>query len=82
LPARARSSASTGRSPQAGVNFITAHDGFTLRDLVSYQHKHNELNGEDNRDGHSHNCSWNCGEEGESRIRRYSNGAVVCSARC
>jgi len=56
----------TGRSPQAGVNFITAHDGFTLRDLVSYQHKHNELNGEDNRDGHSHNCSWNCGEEGES----------------
>jgi len=57
----------SGRSPQAGVNFITAHDGFTLRDLVSYQHKHNELNGEDNRDGHSHNCSWNCGEEGESR---------------
>jgi len=55
-----------GRAPQAGVNFVTAHDGFTLRDLVSYQTKHNELNGEDNRDGHAHNCSWNCGEEGES----------------
>ncbi|WP_291993633.1 glycogen debranching protein GlgX [Candidatus Accumulibacter sp. ACC003] len=55
-----------GRAPQAGVNFITAHDGFTLRDLVSYQSKHNELNGEDNRDGHGHNLSWNCGEEGES----------------
>jgi len=54
------------RSPQAGINFITAHDGFTLRDLVSYQDKHNELNGEDNRDGHGHNLSWNCGEEGES----------------
>ena len=55
-----------GRAPQASVNFITAHDGFTLRDLVSYQAKHNELNGEGNRDGHGHNCSWNCGEEGES----------------
>ena len=55
-----------GRAPQAGTNFVTAHDGFTLRDLVSYQTKHNELNGEDNRDGHGHNCSWNCGEEGES----------------
>lgn len=55
-----------GRSPQAGVNFITAHDGFTLCDLVSYQHKHNELNGENNRDGHDHNHSWNCGAEGES----------------
>ena len=55
-----------GRAPQAGINFVTAHDGFTLRDLVSYQNKHNELNGEDNRDGHGHNCSWNCGEEGQS----------------
>ena len=55
-----------GRTPQAGINFITAHDGFTLRDLVSYQHKHNELNGEGNRDGHGHNLSWNCGEEGDS----------------
>ena len=63
------------RTPQAGVNFITAHDGFTLLDLVSYQHKHNELNGENNRDGHGHNLSWNCGEEGDShdpavRLRR------------
>jgi len=55
-----------GRAPQAGVNYITAHDGFTLRDLVSYQSKHNELNGENNRDGHGHNISWNCGEEGDS----------------
>jgi glycogen debranching enzyme GlgX len=55
-----------GRAPQSGVNFITAHDGFTLRDLVSYQNKHNELNGENNRDGHGHNLSCNCGEEGES----------------
>jgi glycogen debranching enzyme GlgX len=55
-----------GRAPQAGINFITAHDGFTLRDLVSYQNKHNELNGEGNRDGHGHNLSWNGGEEGES----------------
>ncbi len=55
-----------GRAPQAGVNFITAHDGFTLRDLVSYQDKHNILNGENNHDGHGHNLSWNCGEEGES----------------
>lgn len=55
-----------GRAPQAGVNFITAHDGFTLSDLVSYQHKHNERNGENNRDGHGHNLSWNCGEEGDS----------------
>ncbi len=55
-----------GRAPQAGVNFITAHDGFTLFDLVSYQYKHNERNGENNRDGHGHNLSWNCGEEGES----------------
>ncbi len=53
-----------GRKPWAGVNFITAHDGFTLNDLVSYNDKHNEANGEDNRDGHSHNQSWNCGVEG------------------
>ncbi len=53
-----------GRKPWASVNFITAHDGFTLRDLVSYNDKHNEANGEDNRDGHADNRSWNCGEEG------------------
>jgi glycogen debranching enzyme GlgX len=52
------------RLPAASVNFITAHDGFTLRDLVSYNHKHNEANGEHNRDGHQHNLSWNCGVEG------------------
>jgi isoamylase len=53
-----------GRKPWASVNFITAHDGFTLEDLVSYNDKHNEANGEDNRDGHSNNYSWNCGLEG------------------
>jgi isoamylase len=58
--------ASTGRRPYASVNFVTAHDGFTLRDLVSYNDKHNEANGEDNRDGESHNRSWNCGTEGAS----------------
>ena len=55
-----------GRPVQASVNFVTAHDGFTLRDLVSYEHKHNELNGEHNNDGHNHNISWNCGTEGDS----------------
>jgi glycogen operon protein len=55
-----------GRSPYASINFITAHDGFTLRDLVSYDHKHNEANREDNRDGTDHNRSWNCGVEGET----------------
>ncbi|HEV7886826.1 MAG TPA: hypothetical protein VGO92_04650, partial [Acidimicrobiales bacterium] len=54
----------TGRRPYASVNFITAHDGFTLHDLVSYNDKHNEVNGEDNNDGESHNRSWNCGVEG------------------
>jgi len=56
--------ATTGRRPYASINFITAHDGFTLRDLVSYNDKHNEANGEENRDGESHNRSWNCGVEG------------------
>jgi glycogen operon protein len=54
----------TARRPHASINFITAHDGFTLHDLVSYNEKHNEANGEDNRDGESHNRSWNCGAEG------------------
>jgi isoamylase len=53
-----------GRRPHASINFITAHDGFTLRDLVSYNDKHNEPNGEDNRDGTDDNRSWNCGVEG------------------
>jgi glycogen operon protein len=55
-----------GRKPWASVNFITAHDGFTLNDLVAYNEKHNEANKEDNRDGHSNNLSWNCGAEGET----------------
>ncbi|WP_097870113.1 glycogen debranching protein GlgX [Streptomyces sp. rh34] len=55
-----------GRRPYASVNFVTAHDGFTLRDLVSYEQKHNEANGEGNRDGTSDNRAWNCGAEGES----------------
>jgi len=54
----------TGRRPYASVNFITCHDGFTLEDLVSYNEKHNEANGEENRDGPNDNRSWNCGEEG------------------
>jgi glycogen operon protein len=54
----------SGRRPYASINFITAHDGFTLQDLVSYNEKHNEDNGEHNRDGESHNLSWNCGAEG------------------
>ena len=56
--------AHTGRRPYASINFVTSHDGFTLQDLVSYDQKHNEANGEDNRDGESHNLSWNCGVEG------------------
>ena len=56
--------ARSGRRPYASVNFVTAHDGFTLKDLVSYDHKHNEANGEDNRDGTDNNRSWNCGVEG------------------
>jgi len=55
---------SNGRRPSASVNFVCAHDGFTLRDLVSYNEKHNEANGEENRDGESHNRSWNHGVEG------------------
>ena len=63
----------SGRHPYASINFITAHDGFTLHDLVSYNERHNEANGEDNRDGHNENLSWNCGAEGpteDAEIRR------------
>jgi isoamylase len=71
----------TGRRPVASINFVTAHDGFTLRDLVSYNEKHNDANGEDNNDGESHNRSWNHGVEGptddpavlESRARSQRN---------
>jgi glycogen operon protein len=58
--------AGDNRKPSASINFITAHDGFTLNDLVSYNEKHNEANGEDNNDGESHNRSWNCGAEGDT----------------
>ncbi len=66
----------TSRLPYASINFITAHDGFTLNDLVSYNEKHNQANGEENRDGESHNRSWNCGVEGpteDSDVRRLRN---------
>jgi glycogen operon protein len=73
--------ADDGRLPLASINFVTAHDGFTLRDLVSYEHKHNESNGEANRDGSDNNRSWNCGVEGETsdpevvtlRVRQAAN---------
>ncbi len=65
----------SGRRPYASINFITAHDGFTLRDLVSYNEKHNEANGEKNRDGHNDNLSWNCGVEGPS------NDAAILALR-
>jgi glycogen operon protein len=55
-----------GRRPYASINFVTAHDGFTLRDLTTYEHKRNEANGEDNKDGDDHNRAWNCGVEGET----------------
>ena len=57
----------SSRRPFASINFVTCHDGFTLTDLVSYDHKHNEANGEDNRDGTDDNRSWNCGVEGPTR---------------
>ena len=75
-----------GRGPLASVNFVTAHDGFTLRDLVTYEHKHNEANGEGNRDGTDHNRSWNCGVEGPTDRREVQVAAppecATCSRRC
>lgn len=78
-----------GRRPYASINFITCHDGFTLHDLVSYNQKHNDANGEGNRDGESHNISWNCGAEGPTtnqhinqlRIKQKRNflASIVCS---
>lgn len=59
----------TGRRPVASINFVTCHDGFTLTDLVSYNDKHNQANGEENRDGEAHNRSWNCGVEGPTKDR-------------
>jgi isoamylase len=74
-----------GRAPRASINHITVHDGFTLADLVSYQHKHNEANGEDNRDGSDHNDSFNCGVEGPTddpeilqRRREYRRALLSC----
>jgi glycogen operon protein len=75
----------SGRKPIASINFVTAHDGFTMRDLVSYNEKHNEANGEGNNDGESHNRSWNCGVEGETddpdvlalRARQHRNFLVT-----
>ena len=73
------------REPEQSINFITCHDGFTLNDLVSYNHKHNLANGEENRDGHNQNLSWNCGVEGPTddpeiekiRIRQIKNFFTV-----
>ncbi|WLQ05808.1 glycogen debranching protein GlgX [Arthrobacter oryzae] len=75
-----------GRQPSASVNFVTSHDGFTLRDLVSYDHKHNSANGENDRDGESNNRSWNCGTEGPTtdpdiaalRARQMRNLIITC----
>jgi isoamylase len=58
----------SSKNPTASINFITAHDGFTMRDLVCYDQKHNEANGENNQDGESNNMSWNCGAEGETEV--------------
>ncbi len=78
-----------GRRPWASINFITAHDGFTLADLYAYNEKHNEANGEENRDGHNENLSWNCGVEGPTddpevldlrdRMRRYAMSVLILS---
>jgi glycogen operon protein len=79
--------ADDGRSPYASINFVTSHDGFTLRDLVSYNHKHNEANGEQNRDGTENNRSWNCGVEGETDDRevvalRHRQAANLLATLC
>ena len=79
--------ADEGRTPAASINFVTAHDGFTLADLVSYDRKHNHANGDGNRDGESHNRSWNCGVEGptddpgDPGAARPASGAT-CWPRC
>ncbi len=91
LAASADAFARRGRKPWSSVNFVTAHDGFTLNDLVSYNEKHNEANGENNQDGHSDNLSWNCGVEGptddpeivalRNRQKRNLAGHTVAGAR-
>lgn len=76
---------SGSRRPSASINFVTAHDGFTLHDLVSYNQKHNEANGEENRDGHNENLSWNCGVEGPTdepainELRERQKRNILCT---
>ena len=72
---------SDGRRPFASINFVTAHDGFPLADLVTYEHKRNEANGEDNRDGESHNRNWNCGVEGPTDDPRGPGAAGPAGAQ-
>ena len=79
-PAPATCTQDSGRRPIASINFVTAHDGFTLRDLVSYNDKHNEANGEGNSDGESHNRSWNCGVEGPTPTTRRSSRCAAGSS--
>jgi isoamylase len=74
--------ASDRRRPNASINFVTAHDGFTLRDLVSYEQKHNEANLEDNQDGTDDNRSWNCGARATPTTPRCSRCARASSATC
>ena len=66
-----------GGSPLNSINFVTCHDGFTLNDLVSYNQKHNEANGENNRDGINDNLSWNCGVEGDPTIPPSNRSATA-----
>ena len=71
----------SGRKPYHSINFITCHDGFTLNDLVSYNQKHNEANGEGNRDGENNNLSCNYGVEGPSRQRRHRDRCACGRSR-
>ncbi len=80
-PAATICTRSSGRRPYASINFVTAHDGFTLHDLVSYNEKHNEANGEDNRDGENNNLSWNCGVEGPTDDRGDQRAARAAGAQ-
>jgi len=79
--------ADDGRAPYASINFVTSHDGFTLRDLVSYNDKHNDANGENNTDGTDNNRSWNCGAEGETKdseviALRHRQAANIMATLC
>ena len=71
-----------GRRPWASINFVTAHDGFTLNDVFSYNEKHNEANGEDNKDGSSNNNSWNCGVEGPTDDPEINRAAQAADTQC